>query len=134
MDDCLGSSRATSSRPCLLIVSQVPLRLKSSLTMRPTQTIATNRHWLSRRHGIGFADLQQLGETEKAKRLEDASREFFKLYIPNIQAALCESLPHLELLDWEDMISMPPSMYTALACSPVQHLKLYRVKADEEFE
>jgi len=130
----LGSSRTTSSRPCFLIVSQVLPRLKSSLTIRRTQTIATSREWLSRRHGIGFATLQPLGETERTERLEDAGRVFFKLYIPSIQAVLCESLPHLELLDWEDKISMPPSMYTALACSPVQHLKLYRVRADEEFE
>jgi hypothetical protein len=114
--------------------ARVQPRQKLSLTMWFIQTVATSRKWLSRRHGVGHAALQQLGETERSERLENAGHTFFKLYIPCIQVALCESLPHLERLDWEDEISMPPTMYTALACSPVQHLELYRVGVNEEFE
>ncbi|KAF7510817.1 hypothetical protein GJ744_005917 [Endocarpon pusillum] len=43
-------------------------------------------------------------------------------------------MPHLELLDWEDRISMPNSMFNAFACSSIQHLKLFRVAIEEEFE
>ena len=97
-------------------------------------TIATNPGWLAHRHGLPYGILKKLGRTETRERVESAGRAFFGHYLPSIEVALRDALPHLELLDWEDKISMPPSMFTALACSPVKHLKLFRATANEDFE
>ena len=95
--------------------------------------IATDPQNVSSRHNIDLATLGDIGEDAKKQRLGNAHAGFFGSYIPAIQYILPHALPHLELLDWEDKISIPRSFFNALACSSIQHLKLYRISIDEEF-
>lgn len=64
-----------------------------------------------------------------------AREAYFDVYIPSIQDILADphTLPHLELLDWEDMIVLPPSFFESLTLSNIQHLKFFRVVIDKEF-
>jgi hypothetical protein len=59
-----------------------------------------------------------------------------EVYLPMVKIILCHgpTLPHLEYLDWEDGVRLSPSFYDALACSSIQHLKLYRPVVDHDFE
>ena len=59
---------------------------------------------------------------------------FFGGYIRRVTADLNQlATPHLELLDWEDMIALPQSFFKALALSPIRHLKLFRIKVDQDY-
>lgn len=59
--------------------------------------------------------------------------ECFDDYVLRLQALL-PTLPHLELLDWEDMLDLPRSFFNNIACSHIQHLKLHRVYVEDEFK
>lgn len=73
-------------------------------------------------------------EQERQKRAEDASKAFFDEYIPLIQNVLtADTLPHLELLHWQDKIPLPQAFFEALALSPVKYLKLFRVAVSQTF-
>lgn len=99
-------------------------------------TVATNPGWVSYRHGVNLGDgaFQDLPEDEQTRRMVDASTAFFGHYILAILDILNPTvLPHVELLDWEDRICLPQSFFNDLALSPVAHLKLFRVKVDEEY-
>ena len=65
--------------------------------------------------------------------MSDASSAFFDGYLFKLRSLL-PILPHLELLDWEDQIALPRSFFDSLACSHIQHLKLFRVSVDDEFQ
>lgn len=96
-------------------------------------TVATNPGWISHRHGVELRTINDLEETEQNKRMMDASTAFFGGYMARLQGLL-PVLPHLELLDWEDMIALPPSFYDSIACSHIQHLKLFRVSVGDGFQ
>lgn len=99
-------------------------------------TVATHPGCFSARHGIGLGRrFNALAEDLRKTRLADASRTYFDVYLQTIQCIFSNRsvLPHLELLDWEDKIALPQSFYNSLACSSLQHLKLYRVRVEEEF-
>lgn len=74
----------------------------------------------------------------KKKRKKDVYRRltrcFFGDYLPSIELILAGAFPHLKLLNIQDHISLPRSLFNVLACSTIQHLKLYRVRISKEFE
>ena len=99
-------------------------------------TVATHPGWLQYRHNVELSEsFNALPKKEQSKRLTTACNAFFGSYITSIQDLLSNRtvLPHLELLDWEDMIALQPSFYDAITCSSIQHLKLYRVNVDKMF-
>ena len=99
-------------------------------------TVATHPGWVAHRHGVGLGDddFNDLPKDEQTERMVNASNAFFGHYVPSIQAILNSvSLPHLELLDWEDKICLSPSFFETLALSPIKHLKLFRVAVDSTF-
>lgn len=100
-------------------------------------TVATHPGWLSSRHDIENSEgFYALDEKVKAERLAIASQTYHVFYLTAIGFLLSNRsvLPHLELLDWEDRVSLPKVFYNHLARSNIKHLKLYRVPVDEEFE
>ena len=98
-------------------------------------TVATNPVWVSHRHNIGFEILAELEENVRQERLKTATKAFFEDYIPGIELALSQgSLPYLELLSWEDHIVLPKSFFMAVISSSIQHLRMFRVRIEEEFE
>ncbi len=96
--------------------------------------IATDPKWVTRHHNIDLATFNDLEEAVREQRLEEGYKLFFGVYLPSIQHILQSTLPHVELLDWEDKIPVPRSFFQALTCSSIQHLKLFRISVDEEFE
>lgn len=97
--------------------------------------VDTNPAWVAYRHNVGFDRLTTLDAQTKKECLVAATKAFFNHYIELIEIALSSgALPHLELLDWEDMIVLPKSFFITIACSSIQHLRLFRVKVNDEFE
>lgn len=70
------------------------------------------------------------------KRRRDAEARASEIeYINNIQLlSNVLTLPHLEVLIWEDSDEVPQSFFNLLALSPVKHLKLFRVFVEDEFK
>ena len=100
-------------------------------------TVATHPGWVSHRHDISLdEDFAALDEKVRNARLALASDFFFDTYVPAIGRLLSDrdTLPHLELLDWEDRIVLPRSFFVSLVCSSIKHLKLFRVQVEEEFK
>lgn len=99
-------------------------------------TVATHPGWVTYRHNAEISErFIALPKKEQSERLTTAYNAFFHSYLTSIQYLLSHRtiLPHLELLDWEDMITLQPSFYDAIAHSTIQHLKLYRVRVDKQF-
>ncbi|KAL8668042.1 MAG: hypothetical protein Q9202_000020 [Teloschistes flavicans] len=98
-------------------------------------TVATYPGWIVARHGIDLDDgFSQLAEGEQTERMVTAAHLFFKVYVPKIEAILDRQiLPNLELLYWEDAVTLPRSFFQRLAHSTIKHLKIRRAKIDEEF-
>lgn len=99
-------------------------------------TVATHPGWVSHRHKIALdEDFAALEEAVQTARLEKASGMFFDVYIPAIGGLLSSlrTMPHLELLDWEDKVVLSRSFFTELASSSIKHLKLFQVQVDGEF-
>jgi hypothetical protein len=99
-------------------------------------TVATNPGWVTYRHDVElsseFTALEQSVRDERLARASDA----FSLYKRGIETILSSraALPHLELLDWEDMVPLEQSFFNSLTTSSIQHLKLFRVSVNQEFE
>jgi len=99
-------------------------------------TVATKPIWVRHRLGadLGSERFEKLPEDERREQMVEASKEFLNGYISIIQAVLnIITMPHLELLDWEDNICLPHSFFKDIAMSSIKHLKLYRVQVKEEF-
>lgn len=99
-------------------------------------TVATHPGWVNYRHDIELSEsFIALPKKERSKRLTAACNSFFGSYLTSIQDLLSNRtvLPHLELLDWEDMITLQPSFFDAIAESAIQHLKVYRVRVNKVF-
>lgn len=100
-------------------------------------TVATDPGWVSHRHQISVGQrFANLNVDVRDQRIAAAGEAFFGAYLPGIQSLLRSriDLPHLELLDWEDKIVLSKSFLDDLASSSIQHLKLFRVSIDKEFE
>jgi hypothetical protein len=125
-----------------VLLEEASERLRNGLTISPSLgacirrlTVATDPKWVSHRHSIALDEaFTNLEESLREERLTEAKSLFFDWYIPAVQVVIANALPHLELLDWEDKIILPLSFFTRLAQSPVQHLKLFRIRFDEELE
>lgn len=96
-------------------------------------TVATDPGWISYRHGVELRTINDLEEEEQNTRMINASKAFFGGYMSRLQSLL-PTLPHLELLDWEDKIALPRSFFNGIAGSHIQHLKLFRVSVKDEFQ
>jgi hypothetical protein len=102
-------------------------------------TVATNPGWVSYRHGINLRRERDPEDENAIKmernRISEASRLFFAEYFQELMSIFARpyTLPHLELLDWEDKVPLPRHFFDNLACSSIKHLKLYRVLLDEDF-
>ncbi len=100
-------------------------------------TMATHPGWIALRHNIPTGDeFLSLRERTRAQRLAVASKHFFDCYLRDIRFLLSSrtALPHLELLDWRDGITLPRSFFQCLPFTSIQHLRLSGVKIDEELE
>lgn len=113
----------------------------NNLTLNPSlgacirrMTIATDSEWLRSSHRVWLENMQEVEQTQTEEPLARARRAFFDLYIPSIQVVLCDSLPHLELLNWKDIIWLRAPMFRALACSTVKHLKFSHLYIDRGLE
>lgn len=101
-------------------------------------TVATDIRWIAYRHEVSLGEaFVELSEDVKHARLKKASDFYFGSYIKAIQYTIIlgnYTLPHLELLDWEDMAALPRSFFDDLALSGIQHLKLFRVSVSSQFQ
>ncbi len=97
-------------------------------------TVHTHPKWVEYRHNVSKNFFAQ-PKNEQSKRLITACNAFFGSYLTSIQDLLSNrtALPHLEMLDWEDRITLQPAFYDAIAHSTIQHLKFYRLRLDEMF-
>lgn len=99
-------------------------------------TVATNPGWISHRHDVELSEeFNALEKSVRDERLARASDAYLK-YLRAIEAILSSraTIPHLELLDWEDRVQLPQSFFNSLTTSTIQHLKLSRVLANQDFE
>ena len=99
-------------------------------------TVATHPGWIHYRHNVELSeDFNALPKRESSKRLTAAYHALFGTYYTSIQDLLSNRtvLPHVELLDWEDKITLQPSFFDAIAQSTIQHLKIYRIRVDKLF-
>ena len=99
-------------------------------------TVSTHRGWIKYRHNVDLSEsFNALPRRERSKRLVTAYHALFGTYYTSIQDLLSNRtvLPHVELLDWEDMITLQPSFFDAIAQSTIQHLKIYHTRVDKLF-
>ncbi|KAM0800361.1 hypothetical protein BDR22DRAFT_805996 [Usnea florida] len=99
-------------------------------------TVATHPRWINYRHNVELREVFSAPpDKERSRRLAAAYHALFGTYYPSIQDLLSNRtvLPHVELLDWEDKITLQPSFFDAIAQSTVQHLKIYRIHVDKLF-
>jgi hypothetical protein len=94
----------------------------------------THPFFLRTNYGLDYDLIKVLGEQqgrEKFRRRDEkASNVYFNHYMKDIEQVLRTALPHLQLLDWKDMVCLPPSMYSAISHSSVDHL-LRRIPLDK---
>ena len=99
-------------------------------------TVATNPGWVKHLHQIELTE--EFNALEKSVRTELLAKasEAFSKYQRCVESIISgrTTLPHLELLDWEDRALLQQSFFEGLTTSSVQHLKLFRVEIDQEFE
>ena len=98
-------------------------------------TFATQSAWVEHRHNISMDSIQTLDRDVRERRVAIDTEAFFGVYLLAAEIALSStSMPHLELLNWEDMAVLPQSLFVAMVASSIQHLGLYRVRVDQEFK
>ena len=89
---------------------------------------------VSNEHDIDLAELTRMEKKRRMKRVRKWDQSYFDDYFPSIALILAGALPHLELLHVQMYIPLSRSIFNALACSSIQHLKLCWVKICEEFK
>jgi hypothetical protein len=89
---------------------------------------------MARYHDLSLAAFHKVEDGAPAKRMKEAYDGYFGSYLATMESILPTALPHLEVLNWRDQIPMPPSMFTALACSSIRHLKLWQITSDGAFD
>ncbi|KAF4626779.1 hypothetical protein G7Y89_g11380 [Cudoniella acicularis] len=103
--------------------------------------IATDSVWLTHFHDIEVCREFRIHSNGKGsikdseERLSKAT-DAYNEYVKRIQSLLSSrtTLPHLELVDWQDTMPVPRSFFTSLVTSRIQHLRLRGVFVVEEFE
>lgn len=111
-------------------------------TLRPAMgacirriTVATNPEYLALYHKVELTEeFTALDKEVQDDRMRDATEGYFDHYLRLLETTLShpKTLPHLELLDWEDRASPSRAFFDHLTRSNVQHLKLYRLPLEEE--
>ena len=99
-------------------------------------TVHTHPKWVEYRHSVEPSKtFMALPKNEQSIRLITACNAFFGSYLTSIQNLLSNrsALPHLEMLDWGDRITLQPAFYDAIAHSTIQHLQLSRLRVDKLF-
>jgi hypothetical protein len=96
-------------------------------------TVATDSQAFVAHHMLGNWTDESADREIIRTRMDQASVFYFSNYLKRIETALA-ALPHLQLLDWEDMVAVPWSLYSAIMASSVQHLKLNRVPTNKTFD
>ena len=99
-------------------------------------TVATHPGWVTRRHNVELSEtFNALPKEVRSERMVAACNAYFGSYVASIQLLLADRtvLPHLELLDWEDNVSLQQSFFDAIVNSTIQHLKIYRASIDKLF-
>lgn len=145
----LDYSHSSEALVLLLVSEAVERTVNNGSTSLPSlgvcirrMTVATSTDILRRRFDIPVVEFgsdeglyRSLLEAQQPK-WQVANKSVEGFYLPLVQIILCygKTLPHLEFLDWEDNTNLSPFFYNALACSSIQHLKLYRPIVNEEFE
>ena len=98
--------------------------------------VATHPEWVKYRHDIELSE--EFNALEKGVREERLARasDTFSIYMKSIELILSSraTLPHLELLDWEDRVPLQQTFFNGLTTSGIQHLKLNGVSLSQEFE
>ena len=94
-------------------------------------TVATDSRNLSLNHGIMKRDLSGLKENVD---LEDVWDLYYRQYIQTLRMLLFDLtvLPHLEVFDWNDTLTLDRFYFDIISCLSIQHLKLHNVSIDEE--
>ncbi|KAL8734033.1 MAG: hypothetical protein Q9166_001794 [cf. Caloplaca sp. 2 TL-2023] len=96
-------------------------------------TVATAPRWLAAQHGVALSEqFATLPEPERNQRLREACEDYFGVYLTTIEHLLLDrlTLPHLELLDWEDAVPLQPCFFDAVTNSSIKHFKACRVQLD----
>jgi hypothetical protein len=102
-------------------------------------TISSNPRWFAKEHGIALlrsSAFDSLDEEEKMSRFRKASKRYYDVYLPIIEALLrCRiAFPNLQFLDWRDSALLSPNFFNCFHKSEVKHLKLYDISLSEDFE
>ena len=126
-----------------LLSEEIQERLSNNgLTRKPSLgacirrvLVSTHPGWINHRHHLALnEEFSQKSREDREALEEEAAKLYYDRYVPAIGSIVESGLPHLELLDWEDRIVVPRSFFNSFAASSIQHLKLFRVGVDEEFE
>lgn len=80
--------------------------------------VGTHPGWVARRHGVSLDDrFMDLEQNERNSCLTKADHFFFENNLTWIRIVLSyrTTLPHLELIDWEDKITLSKDMFDGLS-------------------
>ncbi|KAH8586611.1 hypothetical protein B0O99DRAFT_643995 [Bisporella sp. PMI_857] len=150
-DVCLGYSKSSEALLCLLASETSERRLNNGSTYMPSLgacirrlSVSIDEYTLRQRFdlpnssfngsvGLGLGLTLTEAEQPEWQRILKAIKEN---YLPQVQATICsiQALPHLEILNWEEDYNLSQGFYSAIACSSIQHLKLFHPIIDKSFE
>ncbi len=97
-------------------------------------TVAAHRGWNAVPDNIALKDdFLSFRKQTRGKRLATACKNPYHCYLQDVRFVLSSktALPHLELLDWQDELTVPRSFFQCFPFTSIQHLRLV---LDEEFE
>ena len=95
-------------------------------------TVKSGRDRMEKRHNLELSVFMMNLDRRYDKTARHAHYEEYIVLIRHI--LISNSMPHLEILDWQDRASLPKSFFTAFALSKVRHFRLCYGEVDEEFE
>ena len=79
------------------------------------------------------SDRESLNDEQLEERMKKACELYFDYHLKAIEHIFnSNTVPHLQILDFEDKVTLPGSFYSALMGSSIQHLKLFRIRTPPE--
>ena len=100
-------------------------------------TVAAEPYWIKALHNIDVSqEFYALPKAEQSSRLGAGRENYFGSYLASIQLLLGFSrivMPHLELFDWRDSVSLPSEFYESIVKSTIKHFKVDRAGVSEPF-
>ena len=99
-------------------------------------TVSTHPGWVALRHQVELSEeFTKLPKAERDARLKAGSEAFFGVYLPSIRKLISDqqTLPHLELFDIEDNVTLDPAFFDDLTKSCITHFKLDHCSVDRPF-